>query len=143
MRNVTLRLFETCHIHGITNVKGHEQRVNVAIDPPTNPYSGDIVTVPSYSHLKPGSSQIKVWLDNLWGRTVIQKGKSNIAQVTPMNVVPIMLVHEAESIVNNSVAKLPEALPKLIPEQIEKLFQKVEFSGTEAGLLRNKSKSKA
>ena len=36
MRNVTLRPFETCHVHAITDVKGHEQRVNVAIDPPTN-----------------------------------------------------------------------------------------------------------
>ena len=130
MRNVTLTPFETCYVHTIINVKGHEWRVNVAINPPTNSYSGAVVTVPSYSHLKPGSSQIEVCLHNLSGRTVTLKAKSAIAQVTPMNAVPTMVAQKEESVVNNGIDKIPEALPKLTSEQKEKVFQKVDLSGT-------------
>ena len=79
MRNVTLGPFETCHVHTITKMGGHEQRVNMAIDPPSDPYSGTVITIPSYTHLKPGSSQTEVWLHNLSGKTVTQKAKSIIA----------------------------------------------------------------
>ena len=100
---------------------GHGQRVNVVIDPPNNLYSGAVVTVTSYSHLKPGSSQIEVCLQNFSGRTMTLKAKSNIAQVTPDNAVPAMLGQKGESVVNNGIAKLPEALPKLTSEQKGKL----------------------
>ena len=77
MRNVTLRPFETCHVHAITKAGGHEQRVHMAIDPPSEPYSEAVITIPSYTHLKPGSSQTEVCLHNFSGKTVTLKAKSN------------------------------------------------------------------
>ena len=41
-----------------------------------------------------------------------------------------MLVQEEEFVVNNCIAKPPEGLPELTPEQKGKLFQKVDLSGT-------------
>ena len=105
MRNVTLGPFETCHFHVITNVRCHDWRVNVAIDPPSHLYSGAVVTVHSYPNLKPGSSWTEVCLCNLTGRTVTLKVKLNIVQVTPMNAVPAMLVQQKESDADSGVAK--------------------------------------
>ena len=122
MINVTLGPFETCHVHAITIVRGHEQRVNVAIDPPSHQYSGAGVTGPSYSHLKPGSSWTEVCLCSHSGRTVTLKVKSNIAQVTPAIAVPAMLMQQGESVADNDVAKPPGALLKLTSEQKEKHF---------------------
>ena len=70
------------------------------------------------------------------------KAKSNVAQVTPENVVPTMLVQKGESVFNNGVAKPPEALPKLTPEQKEKLFQKVDLSGTKGWTVEEQAEVK-
>ena len=80
----------------------------MAIDPPNNQYSRAVVSVPSYSHLKTGSSQIEVCLLNLSQRTVILKAKSNSAQVTPANAVPTCWCKKGNH-VNNGIAKQPEA----------------------------------
>ena len=128
MRNVTLRPFETCHVHAITKVGGHDQRVNVAIEPPSNPYSGAVITVPSYTHLRPGFSQTEVCLCNLSRKTVILNAKSIIAQVAATKAVPAMLIQKGESIADDVIAKQPKALSNLTLEQKEKLFQKVELS---------------
>ena len=43
-----------------------------------------------------------------------------------------MLVQKGESVVNNGIANPLEAPPKLTPEQKEKLFHKVDLSGTKS-----------
>ena len=101
MRNVTLGPFETCHVHAITNVRGHGQRVNMAIDPPSDPYSWAVVTVPSYSHFKSGSSQTEVCLLSLSGKTVTLKVKSTIPQVTPANAVVTMLTQKGNPLLSH------------------------------------------
>ena len=42
-----------------------------------------------------------------------------------------MLVQKWESVADDGIAKPPGALPKLTPQQKEKLFQKVDLSGTQ------------
>ena len=122
MRNVTLGPFEICHVHTITNVRSHEQGINVVIDPPSHLYSGVVVTVLSYSPLKLGCSQTEVCLCSLSGMIVTLKARSNTAQVTPTNAVPTMLVQQGESVADNGIAESHEALPKITPEQKGKLF---------------------
>ena len=47
---------------------------------------------------------------------------------------------KGESVADDSIAKLPEALPKLTPEQKEKLFQKVDLSGTQNWTIEEQAK---
>ena len=83
--------FCTIQVHGITEVKDHDKRVNIIVEPKNNGYDPSVVAVPSYAYLKSGSSKINMSLRNLTSRSIMVKVKSIVAQVAAANVVPSML----------------------------------------------------
>ena len=90
-RSIELKPFETTHVQAISKVKGHDQQINVVTENPDIACNRSVVTVASYTHLKPGSSKLSVGLKNLSSQMVTIKAKTVIAKVAAANVVPQML----------------------------------------------------
>ena len=54
--------FPTIQVHGIMEVKDHDKRVNIIVEPKNNGYDPSVVAVPSYAYLKPVSSKLNMSL---------------------------------------------------------------------------------
>ena len=55
---------------------------------PKQSTSGTISAIPTYSHLKPGSSKVSVGLQNYSCRPITIKAKSTVATISAANVIP-------------------------------------------------------
>ena len=90
-KTVEIPPFHTIHIHGIMNMKGHDKRVNIIVEPKNNRCNPSVVAVPSNACLKPGSSKINMHLRNLTCKSKTIKVKSIVAGLAATNAVPSML----------------------------------------------------
>ena len=61
-KTVEIPPFSTIQVQGITKVKGHDKKVNIIVEPKSNVYNFSVTAVPSYAHLKPGSSKVNISL---------------------------------------------------------------------------------
>ena len=83
--------FNTIQVYGITNIKGHDKRVNPIVEPKNNVGDPSVVVVPSYANLRPGCSKVNMSLRNLTSKNITVIAKSVVVQVATANVVPSML----------------------------------------------------
>ena len=130
-KDVILQPFETVKVHDITKVINHQKRVNIIVEPKET-HCKTILAIPTYSHLKPGSSKISVGLRNYSCRQITVKAKSTIATISAANVVPgkIALKESGGDISEGErQGKMP---PKLTQEQLNNLLTKLEFRGPES-----------
>ena len=67
--------FSPIQVHGITKVKGYDKKVNIIVEPKNNVYNSSVPAVPSYTHLKPGSSKVNMNLRNLTSKNCNSKSK--------------------------------------------------------------------
>ena len=143
----TLSPFSTTFIKGRSNVKGHYKRINVATEHSDNIKNHNIVTVQSYSFMKPGSSKVVVGVRNLTGKEVVLKAGTVIGRIEAANAIPPMLAPKSEKNSEqeqnsnleqlsgkNSVATNPESIPsseptKLTQEEVDLLMRKLDLTG--------------
>ena len=119
-------------------VKGHDKRVNLLVEPKNN--GCNVVPLPSYANLKPGSSKVNMNLRNFTSRSIMVKAKSIVAQVADPNVVPPMLTpknpqesakHEDKRMKSPDMSSKAPIKVQLTKDQLEKLFDKIDLSGIE------------
>ena len=55
---------------------------------PKQSLSGTVSAIPTYSHLKPGSSKVSVGLRNYSCRPITVKAKSTVATISAANTIP-------------------------------------------------------
>ena len=130
-KDVILQPFETVKVRGITKVRNHQKRVHVIVEPKET-QCRTVSAIPTYSHLKPGSSKISIGLQNYSCRQITVKAKSTVATISAANVVPgkIALKESGGNISEEErQGKMP---PKLTQEQLNKLLTKLEFRGPES-----------
>ena len=88
-----------------------------------------VSAIPTYSHLKPGSSKISIGLRNYSCRQITVKAKSTVATISAANAVlgNIALKESGENISEEErQGKMP---PKLTQEQLNKSFDKIRNLG--------------
>ena len=90
-KTIEIHQFGTIQVHGMTNVKGHNKKVNLIVEPMKNRPNQSVVVVPSFTALKPGSSKVNMNVRNLTSRKITVKAKSIVAGVAAANMVPPML----------------------------------------------------
>ena len=81
-------------ISGVAPFKGNSRRINVFTEPLTKmALEGDatLITIPSYSECKNGSSRVDVAVRNISRKVVVIAKGQQIAEVTAANQVPNML----------------------------------------------------
>ena len=67
--------FSTIEVHGITEVKGHDKRLNLIVEPKSNICNPLVVVAPSYANLIPGASKINISLRNRTSKDITVKAK--------------------------------------------------------------------
>ena len=60
-KDVILQPFETVKVRGINKVRNHQKQVHVIVEPKET-QCRTVSAIPTYSHLKPGSSKISIGL---------------------------------------------------------------------------------
>ena len=126
-----LQPFETVKVRGITKVGNHQKQVHVIVEPKET-QCRTVSVIPTYSHLKPGSSKISIGLRNYSCRQITVKAKSTVATISVANAVPgkIAPKESGENISEGErQGKMP---PKLTQEQLNNLLTKLEFRGPES-----------
>ena len=142
----------TTFVKGRSSVKGHYKRVNVATEHSDKITNRNIVTVKSYSFIKPSSNKVAVGVRNLTSKQVELKAGTIIGKIEAANAIPPMLAPkpeiaddgetEMESIPEqlsikerltmvpdlNSLVISPEK-HKLNQEETDLLMSKIDFSG--------------
>ena len=93
--------FENVCLHGLSKVKGHDKCVNTITENPEKAYSKSVVTVLSYTCLKPGSAKVAISLQNLSSKVVTLMLKTVVAKIAAANVVPSMLAPKCNNEANN------------------------------------------
>ena len=130
-KGVILQPFEVVKVHGITKVRNYQKWVNIIVEPKET-HCKTISAIPTYSHLKPGSSKISVGLWNNSCRQITVKAKSTIATISAANIVPGKLASKelgGDISEGERQGKMP---PKLTQEQLNNLLTKLEFRGPES-----------
>ena len=140
IKMVEIPPFHTIHVHGITKVKDHDKRDNILVEPRNNGFNPSVVTVPSYTCLKPGSSKINMGLRNLTSKSIMIKAKSVVVKLAAANAVPSMLAsknpqeseeNEDKNTGSPDMGSKGQIKAQLTTEQLEKLFAKLDLSGIE------------
>ena len=124
--------FRTKQVQGMTKVKGHNQKVNLIVEPMKNKPHSSMVTVLNYTILKPSSSKVNMNIRNSTSRKIAVKAKSIVARVSAANVVPSMLAQghsqKTEEQIDRRI-ELPnlnsttETKTKLTKNKLENLFK--------------------
>ena len=158
-KDIVLGPFETVHAKGLTNVKGHDKKLNVITEGGVHQKGAQ--TINTYSVMHPQSRRVSVTLKNLSCRKITIPAKSVVAQVYAANAVPGLLVpknppekdkknSEEEPKAKEAQKKTEEnppqddfQLPTVSPEKIEKLFSKLDLSGLEGWETEDKEEVKA
>ena len=89
---------------------------------------GDQFTVPCYSYMRPGSKRATVTLRNLSEKPQVLNKVTVIAKLQPANLVPPKLAPRFINSNNNNANQSSEPTP----ERIEKLFSKLNISGSDS-----------
>ena len=160
-RPIKIPARNTIIVSGMTNISAHSKRINIVTEPGDN----NEYTVPTYSFMKPGSSRANVVLRNLSSKPVYMKKGAVVAQVQAANAVPPMLqarcaASEREDGINEKRAASERASSrsskgnvninsnqnkdvKPSSERLDKLFSKVDLSGSEEWSEENQAKLRA
>ena len=99
---------------------------------PKQSLSGTISAIPTYSHLKPGSSKVSVGLRNYSCRPITVKAKSTVATISAANVIPGKIAPKESGGNISEGERQGKMPPKLTQEQLNKLLTKLEFKGPES-----------
>ena len=86
-KDVIIQPFETIKVQGITKVRNHQKQVHIMVEP-RQTHCRTISAIPTYSHLKPGSSKVSLGLQNYSCRPITVKAKSTVATISAANAVP-------------------------------------------------------
>ena len=160
-RPIKIPARNTITVSGMTNISAHSKRINIVTEPGDN----NEYTVPTYSFMKPGSSRANVVLRNLSSKPVYMKKGAVVAQVQAANAVPPMLQARcAASEREDGISKKRAASErtssrsskgnvninsnqnkdvKPSSERLDKLFSKVDLSGSEEWSEENQAKLRA
>ena len=115
---------------GVTTVKGYTKRCHVIVEP-YGEKQGKYKVTPVYTHLKPGSSRVKVLVTNDSNRPVQLPAKMVIGVIAATNVVPVMIApknmlvkdwDQSQSQLASGIKPMEEELVgrgKLVLEQID------------------------
>ena len=143
---ITIALFQTVHVLGLTECDQHSKRVNVIKERDPDKEYESVIPIHGYRVLKPGSSRVSIGLQNHSCCKVTVPAKSIIAKVTTANVVPHSL---APNLDNETTLKLFEKcqnqlqtqedvgqtanpkVPELTPEKEKLLFSKIDLTGVQ------------
>ena len=98
-------------------VKGHDKRVNLAVEPKSNLCNSSVVAVPSYANLRPDSSKVNMSLRNLTSRSLTVKAKLIVAQVATANVVSPMLTPKNSQELEKQKDKITKLLIWIVKQQ--------------------------
>ena len=132
-QKVVIPPLETISVSGLTNINKHSKRVNIITEPGED---DDEFTVPCYSYMRPRSKRAAVALQNLSEKPqVINKG-TIIARVQAANLIPTKLAPRFTNTNSNNANQSSEPTP----EQIEKLFSKLNISGADDWSEKNRLK---
>ena len=146
--------FSTTFVKGRSSVKGHYKRVNMATEYSDKNTNKNIVTVRSYSFLKPSSNKVRVGVRNLTSKQVVLKAGTIIGKIEAANAVPPMLSPKPEietlkekeigmelipeqwsnkerltTVPDSSSSTNPPEKCKLTPEEADLLMSKLDLSG--------------
>ena len=86
-KHVVIQPFETIRVQGITKVRNHQKQIHIMVEPKQS-LSGTVSAIPTYLHLKPGSSKVSVGLWNYSCRPITLKAKSMVANISAANAIP-------------------------------------------------------
>ena len=75
---------------GISNITGHVKWVHVTAEPREQGFSNEVVTTSPYADLKPGSSRVKICLQNLTLKKIVIPTWCVMGQIQATNEVPEM-----------------------------------------------------
>ena len=138
-KNVKLKSNQSLKIKARSSNPLNTKRVNVIIEP-TDDKEGSY-TIPAYTYLKSNSRSVHVGLHNMSCCTVTLSKETVIAELSPANAIPKMLVSKLAScqleFVKNQDPKSnklefanPENLQlKLTKERRDKIFSKLDLTG--------------
>ena len=59
-KSITIGLFQTVHVSGLTECRWHFKRVNMIVEPDPNKNYEAAVPIHGYTLLKPGSSRVSI-----------------------------------------------------------------------------------
>ena len=89
-KEVTLSPFEMWTVSSVSNVTGHARWMHVIAKPREQIFSNEVVATSTYSDLRPGSSRVKIYLQNLTSKKVTIPAQCVIGQIQAANEVPGM-----------------------------------------------------
>ena len=87
-QEVTLAPFEMQTVASVSKVTSHIKWVHVIVEPKEQGISNEEVTTSTYGDLKPGSSSVKICLQNLTSHKVTVPAQCVIGQIQAVNEVP-------------------------------------------------------
>ena len=99
---------------------------------PKQTHCGTVSAIPTYSHLKPGSSKVSIGLQNYSCRPITVKAKSTVATISVANAVPGKIAPKELGGNISEGERQGKMPPKLTQEQLNKLLTKLEFRGPES-----------
>ena len=87
-KEVTLSPFKIQTVTGVSKVTDHIKWVHVIAEPKEQGFSNEVVATSTYGDLKPGSSRVKIYLQNLTSQKVTIPAQCVISQIQAANEVP-------------------------------------------------------
>ena len=146
--------FDTVKVPGLTKVRNHDGRVNAIVESSIEGGHSGILAVPTYTHLKSGSSKVQICLQNLSCRSITLKAKTIVAEVSAANAIPKsfapryvdgieniqeeQIINSEGDVQNEPPTSIKEEIddkpmvidrPPLDKEKFTKLMTKVDLSG--------------
>ena len=130
-KDVVIQPFETVKVQGITKERNHQKQVHIMVEPKQS-LSGTISAIPTYSHLKPGSSKVSVGLQNYSCRPITVKAKSAVATISAANAIPGKIAPKELGGNISEGERQGKRPPRLTQEKLNKLLTTLEFKRPES-----------